>query len=261
MRVFAVSDIHADYEENLGWVTSLSREDYRDDALILAGDVSDDMDILARVFEATRKSFAHVLFVPGNHELWVQRDGYDCSLEKFAAVNALCSRQGVETQAVVLSGIGFVPLLGWYDYSFASPGRELRLGWRDYKACRWPSHLDSCTAINDHFLELNEPRLEFVAETVISFSHFVPTIEVMPKQIPQHRRTVYPVLGSEKLGKQVKKLKPLIHVYGHSHVNQSVQIGGTRYINNAFAYPSEHRIARKELHCIFECPGARDHVA
>ncbi|MEQ8953916.1 MAG: metallophosphoesterase family protein [Gammaproteobacteria bacterium] len=74
----------------------------------------------------------------------------------------------------------------------------------------------------------------------------------MPKSIPSNRRTVYPVLGSKRLGDQVKRLQSSIHVYGHSHVNQSVEIEGTRYINNAFAYPSENRIARKALHCVYE---------
>ena len=42
----------------------------------------------------------------------------------------------------------------------------------------------------------------------------------------------------------------MIHVYGHSHVNQVIEIDGIRYMNNAFATPKEARIARKELVCI-----------
>ena len=261
MRVYAVSDIHADYEENLAWIHSLSEQQYQEDVLILAGDVSDDMATLAAVFDSLRSRFREVMFVPGNHELWVQREDYDCSLRKFEAVNSLCADHGIRTGPAEIGGTAFVPLLGWYDYSFAEPERKLRLGWRDFKACRWPSHLDSCTAINDHFLSLNESLLDINSTNVISYSHFVPGLAVMPPRIPQSRRTVYPVLGSEKLGEQVRRLGPDIHVYGHSHVNQSVEIDGIRYINNAFAYPSEQRIARKQLHCVFQDNGDRDHVA
>ncbi len=73
----------------------------------------------------------------------------------------------------------------------------------------------------------------------------------MSNRIPLERRRVYPVLGSVALGEQVKKLKPDIHIYGHSHVNQSINIEGICYINNAFAYPREERIARKQLHCVY----------
>jgi predicted phosphodiesterase len=43
MRVFALSDLHIDYEVNAGWVKSLSSVDYLDDVLILAGDISDKL--------------------------------------------------------------------------------------------------------------------------------------------------------------------------------------------------------------------------
>jgi len=51
---------------------------------------------------------------------------------------------------------------------------------------------------------------------------------------------------------QVRQLSPTIHVYGHSHVNQAIDLDDIHYVNNAFAYPSESHIARKQLKCIFE---------
>jgi len=260
VRVFAVSDIHADYAENFAWVQALSQDEYLNDILILAGDVSDSMDILQRVFDTLQQRFSELLFVPGNHELWVQGSEYDCSLEKFDAIMTLCRTRQVRVDVCRVAGISFVPLLSWYDFSFGEPDRHLRRAWRDFRACRWPAHLDSSAAVSAYFLNKNLPALEASlsladgaeCNTLISYSHFLPRIDVMPAQIPEQRRRVYPVLGSEALGKQVKQLMPDIHVYGHSHVNQSVELGGIRYINNAFAYPSEERIARKQLHCIFE---------
>ena len=41
MRVFALSDIHIDYNANAKWIESLSVAEYKDDVLILAGDVTD----------------------------------------------------------------------------------------------------------------------------------------------------------------------------------------------------------------------------
>ena len=41
MRVFAVSDIHVDYAENLDWILSLDAREFSEDVLILAGDVTD----------------------------------------------------------------------------------------------------------------------------------------------------------------------------------------------------------------------------
>jgi predicted phosphodiesterase len=251
MRVFAVSDLHADYAENRAWVAQLSAEDYQQDVLILAGDVTDNLKLLRDVLRGLRTRFREVLFVPGNHELWVQDGAIACSLEKFELVNQLCDEEGVRRTVWHDGNVSFVPLYSWYDFSFGEPDRHLLRAWRDFRACAWPSHLQDAAAINQYFLALNEPVLQTRNETVISFSHFLPRIDVMSPRIPEERRRVYPVLGSKALGQQINDLRPTIHVYGHSHVNQSIELDSVRYINNAFAYPNEERIARKGLHCIY----------
>ena len=253
MKVFAVSDIHVDYAENLAWVLSLDHREYGSDILILAGDVSDKMQLLEQVFVSLAASFKAVLFVPGNHELWVRENNFDCSLDKFEAISELCKSCGVRADVLKLSDISFVPLYSWYDFSFGEPDRHLRRAWRDFQVCSWPEHLAESQDVTEYFLKLNIPNLNISNKTVISFSHFLPRIDVMPAGIPEKRRNVYPVLGSEALGVQVKQLNPTIHVYGHSHVNNAVDLDDIHYVNNAFAYPSESHIARKQLKCIYEC--------
>ena len=46
MRVFATSDLHTDYKENFRWLAELSDTEYRDDALIVAGDISDRLEVI-----------------------------------------------------------------------------------------------------------------------------------------------------------------------------------------------------------------------
>ena len=210
------------------------------------------MSLLEQVLVSLAVSFKVVLFVPGNHELWVQEDDFDCSLDKLEAIAELCKSCGVHSDVFELPGISFVPLFSWYDFSFGEPDRHLRRAWRDFRACSWPEYLPESQDVTEYFLKLNVPKLSIVNKTVISFSHFLPRIDVMPAGIPVKRRNVYPVLGSEALGMQVKQLSPTIHVYGHSHVNQDIKLDGIRYVNNAFAYPSESQIARKRLKCIYE---------
>lgn len=252
MRVFALSDIHCDYPQNLDWVRELSVNDYRQDVLLLAGDVSDDLALLGDVLSQLAERFVQVVFVPGNHELWVRNDESGCSLEKFHTVQALCEELGVATGLCRFDGLSIVPLFSWYDFTFGAPDRHLRRAWRDFRACSWPAGLDDEVAITEHFLSMNEDRLDEQNDCVISLSHFLPRLDVMPERIPERRRRVYPVLGSERLGVQLDRLQPHLHVYGHSHVNQAVELNGIRYVNNAFAYPDEQRIARKQLLCVWD---------
>lgn len=252
MRVFALSDIHVDYAENLNWVEQLSAGEYQEDILVLAGDVSHSMELLSQVFDSLKSKFLEVLFVPGNHELWVQDEDFDCSLQKFEAINDLCKTLGVRNTLFEHESIDFVPLLSWYDFSFGKPDRHLRRAWRDFRACSWPHNLDSSAAICEYFLQKNLPLPQANGKTVISYSHFLPRIDIMPERIPMDRRRVYPVLGSGGLGDQVRQLQPSIHIYGHSHINQAIELDGINFVNNAFATPSEQRISRKHLHCVVD---------
>jgi predicted phosphodiesterase len=253
MRIFALSDLHVDFEANARWAADLSRSDYQRDVLILAGDLSDSLEAVERCLEGLSRRFCQVCFVPGNHELWVTRDGRGgTSLDKFARLLQVAERGGATLRAVRVEQVSIVPLLGWYDYSFGLPGAELRQTWMDFHACRWPDGWSDAD-VTDWFIRQNAPPAPAAApdEVTISFSHFLPRIDLMPAFIPPARRTIYPVLGSVRIEQLVRAIRPAIHVYGHSHVNRDIRIDGIRYLNNAFGYPYEERIASKALKCIY----------
>lgn len=252
MRIFAVSDIHIDYQENLHWLLQLSKYDYRDDCLILAGDVSDKFDKLEQAFEHLSKIFAEVFYVPGNHELWVENGSQEHSHSKFFRILELAKQYNINIQPKSFGNLRIVPLFSWYDLSFGELTEKLQQSWVDFRRCRWPQELNNANAQNLFFLKQNLPNLNSVKEQTLSFSHFLPRIDVMPTFIPERFRFVYPALGSRKLDEHVRKTGASIHVYGHSHVNRDITIEGVRYINNAFAYPSETRISAKSLCLVVE---------
>lgn len=252
MRIFAVSDIHIDYEANADWVANLSVSEYQDDVLILAGDVTDSLRKLGWCLTTLVKRFKKVLFVPGNHDLWVIRDEpQKNSFQKFNEVAAAVDSSGASMRTFRVDGVTIVPLLTWYDYSFGQPNDELRQIWMDFRACRWPSGYTEKDVTN-HFSALNDTFAPNGGK-VITYSHFLPRLDLMPAYIPCVSRQLYPVLGTTQLDRQLRALKSNIHVYGHSHVNRQMTIDGVTYINNAFGYPSETMITSKRLVCIHGC--------
>jgi predicted phosphodiesterase len=251
LRVFAISDIHIDYEENRRWLYKLSQYDYQNDILILAGDVTDTMPLLGEGFDALKSRFREVMYIPGNHDLWVHRNGGYNSLEQFQAVKKLAGDSGIRTEPAHFGPLSIIPLFGWYDYSFGQPSTEIFKVWLDYTACTWPDDFDE-PKITQHFIAMNEPYLDIKNQTIISFSHFLPRIDLMPFLIPPGKRTLYPVLGSSLLEQQIRKLRSDIHIYGHSHINMRNFKDNTIYINNAFGYPHETRQTAKNMFCVFE---------
>jgi len=101
MKVFAVSDIHTDYPENLEWVKSLTKEEFGGDALIVAGDVSDDEKTFIETFRHLSRTFRHVFFVAGNHELYLWKGTRRAGEEKGDEGRG---EEGAEQEAPASSG-------------------------------------------------------------------------------------------------------------------------------------------------------------
>lgn len=262
-RLFALSDIHVDYAANMVWLENLSDFEYQQDALILAGDVSDSLDTLKQALCCLRQKFSMVFFVPGNHDVWVRRDNFAHSLEKFEYLLELCDTLDVKTSPTRCGGVWVVPLFSWYrkpeegpDSLFSEkPGEDpaLRM-WSDNRHVRWPE-LPACAA--DYFLALNESSLSQDYDApVVSFSHFLPRRElifasrreieaarnagaVMKDRAPQFNFSR--VAGCARLDKQIRQLGASVHVYGHQHRNRQRDIDGVRYLSSCLGYHHERK--------------------
>lgn len=265
MRVFALSDIHVDYQDNMAWIENLSRHDYQNDALILAGDVSHVRDKLQKALTTLRERFAMVFYVPGNHELWLQQheDEHDDSLAKFHSILALCQALDVDTVPRYLDGksaVWLAPLFSWYSKPehgedslyVTKPGEDKRLiGWSDNYLIRWP---DAVIENNpaDYFLGLNRTvMVQNYQAPVISFSHFLPRTDLMfsrPEELaghkPQDRHPRFNfsrVAGTSRLDQQIRQLGSVIHVYGHQHRNRYRLSEGVLYVSCCLGYARERK--------------------
>lgn len=267
MRVFALSDLHVDYADNMRRFEALSARDFQADALILAGDITDDLERLAIVLGLARSKFAWVFFVPGNHELWVRRNEAGDSIQKFHRILALCASLNVATRPARIpaaaneSGLWIVPLFSWYvkpeegdaTLFVEKPGGDAGLAmWADNYLTKWDG-LAPDRRIADFFLDMNREHVEREYDApVVSFSHFLPRRELMfpggrsPGKHPLGRVpgrgagfNFSRVAGSARLDDQVRALGSTVHVYGHQHRNRDLVIDGVRYVSNCLGYPHE----------------------
>ena len=136
-KLYAISDIHLGFARNREALESL-RPRTMDDWLILAGDVGETRDHLARAFVKATSLFARVIWVPGNHELWTVGAEDLRGEAKYRALVELCREFGVltpEDPYPLWTGEGgpclIAPLFLLYDYSFRPPGipPEKALAW------------------------------------------------------------------------------------------------------------------------------------
>lgn len=230
--------------------------------------------------------------------------------------------------ACVCGGIWVVPILSWYHSSFDTepditgwsgipPIEEAMM---DFKVCKWPEELGGemaglSTALAEHFDSLNEQHIadedtpqsepgvswaEVVAECtaaraagrpVISFSHFLPRLELLPEKRFLFLPTLAKAVGSKYLYKRVLEIqvrpcndtplpsivdksaslrsglmdrsgvifvcpKPDIHLFGHTHFGWDATLDGIRYVQAPLSYPNERKMRLASIK-INNFPGAR----
>ena len=233
MRIYAVSDLHADVPANRAALERVPLDGHRGDALIVAGDVADRPEVIRATLELLTPRFRDVFFVPGNHELWVRGEARD-SMQKFHAVLRLCAELGVRTAPARAGGAWVVPLFSWYDAAFDVRGEgveEELEGWSDRYFCRWPSGMER---VDEAFLELNGPHVHRYDAPVVTFSHFVPRPELVPPVRHLRFRGLPLVSGSLGIEHQLRTIRPAVHVFGHTHIAWDRTLGGIRYVQNHF---------------------------
>jgi hypothetical protein len=97
------------------------------DALIVAGDVTPHLAVLADVLARLRAVVPTVVYVPGNHDLWCTKDTPDSRRRYFDVFPELCAGVGARylpAGPVVLDGVTLVGQTGWYDYSLRDPALD-----------------------------------------------------------------------------------------------------------------------------------------
>jgi predicted phosphodiesterase len=265
-RIFAISDIHVESRVNAAWIEGLSTVEFVDDILILAGDVSDNVDRMKWTFDCLTSRFSRVFFVPGNHELWVRRRDGGSSLQKLEDVLRLCKSIGITTESEPVQDdagnkVQIVPLFSWYSESEQAASDSLYLPkegedptlsmWSDRRFIRDEPEVKDLAA---YFLKLNGKRFEATYDSeVISVSHFLPRQELMFSNGPPTKsggRDPHPsfnfsrVAGSAGLDLQIRTLGSRSHIYGHQHRNRIREIDGVTYISHCLGYPQERELGR-----------------
>ncbi len=256
MRLLAISDLHIGARVNLEALEALPA--YRDDWLIVAGDLGETFEQLATGFGHLTARFARVFWVPGNHELWcLSRDGNVLRGEpRYLAMVELARRFGVltpEDPYCLWEGPGgpavIAPLFLLYDYSFRPPDVpfETVTGWAAEERIHpadevlldpapYPSRAAWCRA-----------RVEATAARLEALDPRLPTVLV--NHYPLRERLVRlwriprfaPWCGTRLTEDWPARFRALACVHGHLHIRGSETLDGVGFHEVSLGYPRQWR--------------------
>ena len=278
--------------------------------ILIAGDVSHNLSILQWTFRTLKEAFGEVAFVPGNHDLWLDKprkhhkaiatrldaddddelssrlairyegDGCADSIEKLEEVFQLCVDEGVHIGPVKIQiretrDLLVVPLLSWYHDSFdTEPSIECwggipsaRKVVTDYRKAKWSEPISSKDdSIAEFMDELNDVILDWEcisdgendnSTSILTFSHFLPRIDLLPEKRYLTLPTLHSCVGSTYLETRLRFLHNQfsqhqesvnhLHAFGHSHLAWDQVINNVRYIHVPLAYPKEWEQRRRSL--------------
>jgi len=233
-RVLCLSDLHTDHSDNMQWLANHTcpatvPESYDDDCtvvvgesdlVVVAGDISHDMDRIEQSLMYLLRTGASVVFVAGNHEAWLHskeldKDPTRSSLDKIKEVYQTCRDLGVYTPETCIR-VGGTPerphclwlasLDSWYDASLSLKGCEDlcrdfgKWPWVDFVKCQWQGY-ESMGApngkipdgVSEYFAKENEPMLKRLQDWIedldedtvgscalMTISHFLPNQRCLP---------------------------------------------------------------------------------
>jgi len=256
MKLLAISDVHVEHTANWQALEALPAQP--DDWLILAGDISDSVSGLASTLDLLSPKFARLLWVPGNHDLWIERAGEfpERGDARYRTLVETCRARGVLTpedpyvewpEPVADKRVRIALLFLLYDYSFAPDehvGRERAVAWAAEDGIRavdelrlspdpYPSREAWCAAR----VAETEPRLVEAARehALVLVNHWPLRRDVVRLgRVPRYS----PWCGTRHSEDWHLRFGALACVHGHLHVRATDLRDGVRIEEVSLGYPA-----------------------
>ena len=262
-RLYALGDLHLSFKANREALTALSPHPH--DSLILCGDVGETPEQLALAFKTTRALFKHVIWVPGNHELYtlppVDTPGRARGEAKYHECVAVAREHDILTPEDPFhqwEGEGgpciVAPIFTLYDYSFRPDNisQERAVEWAKEEGIEatdealllsdpYPTKAAWCAALVARAeRKLEEAVSEGVPLVLVNHWPLRRDLITIPR-IP--RFSIW--CGTTRTEDWHQRFNAKVVVSGHLHVRRTDLIDDVRFEECSLGYPRQWQDARE----------------
>ena len=265
MRLVLTSDLHVEHHPEVIPLVAERVQALRPDVLIVAGDLTHDLDTLEAALTRLAGAAPRLVFIPGNHDLWCAAEGPNSRDKYEREIPARCARAGVialQHEPVELDGVVFCGSTGWYDYSLRS--RELdgtfsradyergswgRLRWNDKQRIVWPgddgARLDDVAICDRMVADLERQLADAGARPTVVVTHHLPLPELVTSRGELPWDFINGFMGSDRLGAAMQRAANVRYgACGHTHFRKRAVVAGPRgefaVESSPVGYPREY---------------------
>lgn len=270
MRVLALSDLHLDYirirnglklDEERYIVKFLLEKLLNEniDIFVFAGDISAKLWEIELFFEVFKCFSGVKIFLPGNHDLWKERDIIS-SDKYYKLLPELCRGYDfyyLPHGPLHVDDLTFVGTVGWYDYSLGdSYYDKLVFEKGEYRGIRWRETYwklisfvkDGRKLKNEEICDLMimelEKNITFIPKNknVVFITHFLPFEELL-----YMKNFFSAYLGSKKIGEIILRYGFEMVICGHEHRNGIYGVKNIRVYKPTFGYLDNYKMFKERI--------------
>jgi len=255
LRIAAISDLHVlpdGSDKHLLECIKKRVQEINPDVFVIAGDISDNLDVLTDVLATLRIEGCTNLYVAGNHDVWFEDSGGPGTLEKYSQkIGEACRNKGflhLPDAPCILGNIAFVGSIGWYDYSFRRHDLDIPMEnyeqkefrgavWYDLFKIDWIFSDIEATSLFNQKLEYDLMTLPKHVTQVVYISHHLPfqSLTIYKDKFPWDFHSAF--MGAESTGKILEDDgRIILSVSGHSHIRNQISRGNITAITVPLGY-------------------------
>lgn len=233
-----ISDLHIEsWSNEFDWTGQPTSQ-----FCVVAGDVSRDLDVLARTLRHLGQCYRGVFYIDGNDEY---RDDIDNIGDRYRAIKRMLKNIDnvlyLQDNAVVVEGVGILATNGWWSWNLdADIDYEQTRAWYHQKVGCQPSTLDviESMAISDAaYLRNSVSRLQTHQDVkrIVIVTHTVPTMTLINHDLDLDGTYRMNCMGNpymEQVLAADTEAKISHWCFGHYHSSVDRSAGGIRFVNN-----------------------------